>query len=472
MVMLIPEAKWSQYSILTDVWKESGNRIYPAWSLVKDTSAVYTGTQISALRLATDEKVYIKSGNVFLIRNLFIKITPSGFGAATTAWTTDNKRYYMDTSYGKDSTFWGYWVQWDPNAPQGTGPTGPLERITFKLEGNAAQIKAQKDAAAIGAAIAAAYKKWPGAASRAGIRAPAYAAAFAAQQAAAAAASAASVAAALEAGKTGGRNNGPLRPNTAPVVNPAQPGATQRITRVETTNNLGVAANNFAVTPDTPYILQTYTLADQVNPNNYTNVRKIFTIDIVPNSFEFSQLASTWNDIDRPGNFALTDWGKYNLLKANFKFVISAKTPQGPLDGMKNSIETQLDLIRKIAQTPHPIRLVNCTPYLSKSFKFPFIKTGEEIQFIISDLSVNAIRFTPGGVHETSVAEVTLSLTEYSNPNMGTLAVLPPLKKASTKPGKGGDGGNITNQYNKTTGYLVGDLEPTVGTTAPVVTPP
>ena len=230
-----------------------------------------------------------------------------------------------------------------------------------------------------------------------------------------------------------------------------------------------MAASNFAVTPDTPYILQTYTLADQVNPNNYTNVRKIFTIDIVPNSFEFSQLASTWNDIDRPGNFALTDWGKYNLLKANFKFVISAKTPQGPLDGMKNSIETQLDLIRKIAQTPHPIRLVNCTPYLSKSFKFPFITTGEEIQFVISDLSVNAIRFTPGGVHETSVAEVTLSLTEYSNPNMGTLAVLPPLKKASTKPGKGG-GENVTNQYNKTTGYLVGDLEPTVGTTAPVVT--
>ena len=457
----VPEKQWSQVMGLADVWKESGNRLYPDWALVMDSSTKYT-----KLRMATDEKVYIKSGNVFLTRNLFITVTRSGTGAATTSWTTDNKRYFMETSYGKDSTFWGYWVQWDPSAPQGTGPVGTLKTITFNLIGNKAQEKAAADAAASAAAIAAAYKRFPAAASRAGNM---HGAEDAARQAAATAATAAATAAAIEAAKTAGRNNAPLRPNTASVVNPAQPGATQRITRVETTNNLGVAASNFAVTPDTPYILQTYTLADQVNPNNYTNVRKIFTIDIVPNSFEFSQLASTWNDIDRPGNFALTDWGKYNLLKANFKFVISAKTPQGPLDGMKNSIETQLDLIRKIAQTPHPIRLVNCTPYLSKSFKFPFITTGEEIQFVISDLSVNAIRFTPGGVHETSVAEVTLSLTEYSNPNMGTLAVLPPLKKASTKPGKGG-GENVTNQYNKTTGYLVGDLEPTVGTTAPVVT--
>lgn len=421
-VIQVKEQFWSQYSIPVDAWKESGNRLYPSWSIVRDTHEKYKTTPpLDGMYMSTDEKVYIKSGNAFLTRNLFIKIILTGSGPTTKSWTTDNKRYYMDTSYGKDSTKWGYWVQWDSSAPQGTY-SGTSKTVTFDLLTNAefAAIESQK----YGAAIAAAYKKWPAAANRSG-GAPAAPSEIPGINNP----SPQTGAGAIESGKTGGRNNSPLRPNTGTAVKPVQPGATQRITRVETTNNLGVAANNFAVTPDTPYILQTYTLADQVNPNNYTNVRKIFTIDIVPNSFEFSQLASTWNDIDRPGNFALTDWGKYNLLKANFKFVISAKTPQGPLDGMKNSIETQLDLIRKIAQTPHPIRLVNCTPYLSKSFKFPFIKTGEEIQFIISDLSVNAIRFTPGGVHETSVAEVTLSLTEYSNPNMGTLAVLPPLKR-------------------------------------------
>ena len=463
VVRTITEAQWSKYSIPIDVWRESGNRIYADWTLVRDTNFYATGGEakkIYAMRMSTDEKVYIKSGNTFLPRNLFIKIVITGTGATTKKWTTDNKRYYMETRYGKDSTWWGHWIQWDPSSSVGTGPRGTLKKITFSLANNAAQLAADTTANLISQA----YVKWPAQAAKFGTLTAANIGAFIIQMDAAdAAAATAAAAAAAEAAKTAGRSNASNRPSPRPNVAPAQPGVTQRITRVETTNNLGVAANDFAVTPNTPYILQTYTLADQVNPNNYTNVRKIFTIDIVPNSFEFSQLASTWNEIDRPGNFSLTDWGKYNLLKVNFKFVISAKTPQGPLDGMKNSIETQLDLIRKIAQTPHPVRLINCTPYLSKSFKFPFTRTGEEIQFVISDLSVNTVRFTPGGVNETAAAEVTLSLTEYSNPNMGTLAVLPPLKKASTTPGRPGTNGT-TNQYTKTTTFLEGALAPTVGT--------
>jgi hypothetical protein len=456
----ISEANWSKYSIPIDIWNESGNRLYPAWTLVRDTHFLADGgnNTVSSMRLSTDEKVYIKSGNTFLPRNLFVKIALTGTGAATKNWTTDNKRYYMETSYGKDSTSWGYWVQWDPNAPQGTGPSGKLRTIEFQLLGNAAQAKAKAAEAASNAALAAAYKKWPAAANRGGNQG-----APPATNPGTSNPSPQAGAAGTESSRTAGRSNAPAQNNNRGTTSPVQPETLQKITRVETTNNFGIAAKDFAVTPDTPYILQTYVLADQINPNNYSNIRKIFTIDIVPNSFEFSQLASVWNEIDRPGNFSLTDWGKYNLLKVNFKFVISATIKEGPLDGMKNSIETQLDLIRKIAQAPHPIRLINCTPYLSKSWKFPFTKTGEEIQFVISDLSVNTTRFTPGGVHEASVAEVTISLTEYSNPNMGTLAVLPPLKKASTKPGKPGTG-NTTNQYTKTTDYLSGSLLPTVGT--------
>jgi len=461
IIRTIPESAWSKYSIPIDVWNESGNRIYPSWTLVRDTNRHYiNNTSIDEMFMSTDEYVYIKSGNTYLQRNLFISIIFTGTGPTTSSWTTDNKRYFMETSNGKDSRAWLYWVQWDPKAPQGTGPAGDLKTIAFSLDGSIAQIKAQqKEIASIDYTnLGAFYKKYPAAAGRSG-GAPSPAATMPGTNAPSPQAGAAG----SESSKTGGRSNAPSSPNNTTTPSPIQPGTLQKITRVETTNNLGVAAKDFAVTPDTPYILQTYVLADQVNPNNYSQIRKIFTIDIVPNSFEFSQLASTWNEIDRPGNFALTDWGKYNLLKVSFKFVISATIKEGPLDGMKNSIETQLDLIRKIAQTPHPIRLVNCTPYLSKSWKFPFTKTGEEIQFVISDLSVNTTRFTPGGIHEASVAEVTLNLTEYSDPNMGTLAVLPPLKKASTTPLKP-PGTPATNQYTRTTDFLTGSLLPTVGT--------
>ena len=466
VIRTIPESAWSKYSIPIDISIASDDKLYPSWTLVKDSYYHYTGTEISAMKMSTDEIVYVKIGNVYKKRNLFIIISPIGVGAATTGWTTDNKRYYMAPLPSNNG--W-HWIQWDPTAPQGTGPTGDLKTIAFSLDGSIAQIKArQKEIASIDYTnLASFYKKFPAAAGRSG--GPA---APAATMPGTDSPSPQAGAAGAESGKSGGRSNAPSRPNNTTVLNPIQPGTTQKITRVETTNNIGVAAKDFAVTPDTPYILQTYVLADQVNPNNYSNIRKIFTIDIVPNSFEFSQLSSTWNEIDRPGNFALTDWGKYNLLKVTFKFVISSKIKEGPLDGMKNSIETQLDLIRKIAQTPHPIRLVNCTPYLSKSWKFPFTKTGEEIQFVISDLSVNTTRFTPGGIHEASVAEVTLNLTEYSDPNMGTLAVLPALKKASTVPVKP-PGTPATNQYNPTAAMLKKidkNLEPTVGTDS--TTPP
>jgi hypothetical protein len=456
VIRTIPESAWSKYSIPIDISINSDDKLYPSWTLVKDSYYHYTGTEISAMKMSTDEIVYVKIGNVYKKRNLFITISPTGIGAATTGWTTDNKRYYMAPLPSNNG--W-HWIQWDSSAPQGTY-SGTLKTVTFSLDGSIAQIKArQKEIASIDYTnLAAFYKKFPVAAGRSGgVTVPA------ATMPGTDSPSPQAGAAGSESDKSGGRSNSPSRPNNTTAVSPIQPGTFQKITRVETTNNISVAAKDFAVTPDTPYILQTYTLADQVNPNNYSNIRKIFTIDIVPNSFEFSQLSSTWNEIDRPGNFALTDWGKYNLLKVTFKFVISSKIKEGPLDGMKNSIETQLDLIRKIAQTPYPIRLVNCTPYLSKSWKFPFTKTGEEIQFVISDLSVNTTRFTPGGIHEASVAEVTLNLTEYSDPNMGTLAVLPPLKKASTAPRKP-PGTQATNQYTKTTDFLTGALLPTVGT--------
>ena len=145
VIRTITEAQWSKYSIPIDIWNESGNRLYPAWTLVRDTNRYYTSaTSIKAMYMSTDERVYIKSGNVYLPRNLFVSIGLVGTGASTKSWTTDNKRYYMETSYGKDSTSWGYWVQWDPKAPQGTGPTGELKTIRFSLDGTIAQVKARQ----------------------------------------------------------------------------------------------------------------------------------------------------------------------------------------------------------------------------------------------------------------------------------------------------------------------------------------
>jgi hypothetical protein len=275
--------------------------------------------------------------------------------------------------------------------------------------------------------------------------------------------------------RTNGRSGKPTPKKTKTTPSVATPVQSSPSSSSITTVNVATTSippTGTIVPADKPYILQRYVLSTEKDIKE--NVSNYVVMDIVPNSFEFTQMSASWAEVDRGGTYSLTDWNKYNLMKVSFKFVVSARSGAGlhddivdvrnnaagqtlttsvsvgastPLDGLNASIDSQLEIIRKMSMAPFPVTLVNCSPYLTNNIRFPYKgKEPEGIAFVINDMSVNITRFAKGSIKHASVAEVTVSLTEYVTPQPGTLVKLPPLKKAIYKPGKN-DQRSIDNQY-------------------------
>lgn len=119
-------------------------------------------------------------------------------------------------------------------------------------------------------------------------------------------------------------------------------------------------------------------------PNRYIFIHK-------PNEIQYSGLGSEWVSIDRNGGFSFVDWKKFQLLQISFTFVI-AKTA----DGLLNHVEDEIQLLRKIAQTPYPVSFFNFDSMFTQEFRYDSddfersnnLPTG--IQFVITDFSITA----------------------------------------------------------------------------------
>lgn len=185
-------------------------------------------------------------------------------------------------------------------------------------------------------------------------------------------------------------------------------------------------SNNFAL----PYIKQIINHFN-VAENSRQRIERIHVFEMIPNSFEFSQLSSTWNEVERSGNYSLVDWSRYNLTKVSFRFLVVAKkletnqfysdaektkllkqTSQIVNDGLLVSIDEQLDNIRAIVGAPSPVTLYNLNSLISTEYRYPYTNNTRNIQWIVADSSINATRLTKDG-KAISAAEVSLTLTEY-----------------------------------------------------------
>jgi len=190
-----------------------------------------------------------------------------------------------------------------------------------------------------------------------------------------------------------------------------------------------------------PYLMQRFVITGA--DGNPQQVTRRFLLKIIPNSFQYSNVNAAWNEVDRPGNFAITDWAKYNLLKVSFKFLIAADvspdrliddSPSSiPRDGLLSSIEPELREIRAIAGAPHPVSLINFQSYLTNTMRFPFIEDKSGAKFVIADMSVTTSRFLPSGIMDASAAEVSMTLTEFVEP-VTQLAKLPPIQSQQRPP--------------------------------------
>jgi hypothetical protein len=252
-------------------------------------------------------------------------------------------------------------------------------------------------------------------------------------------------------------------------------------TRVRFPNNrIGSVLNQ---TTNRPYFLQRFSYSGK---DGLVNVRRKFVLEIVPNSLEFSQLSSTWSEIERSSQYSLVDWSKNNLLKVSFRFLVAANNTvqnggrHDTFNGLELSIDDELENLRNLAATKVPVQLVNFTDYLTNTYRYPFISKSEGIYFIINEMSVSATRFTnknqnafdrSGSIKNVAAAEVTVTLTEYPKRPDQPIVALPaltlqvniPPAPETTPPGNEGcqtTETSLRNLYGSTPpGYTCGQLQ-------------
>jgi hypothetical protein len=235
--------------------------------------------------------------------------------------------------------------------------------------------------------------------------------------------------------------------NNAPQKNPNNGLSTVTIKKMPEK----IYSNGIKFTNTNPYIEQRYTIPGPINSEGVSEIRQIVRrhiFDIIPNTFEFSNLSSAWEEVPRNGNFNMVDWSKYNLTKVGFKFLIQGtrtdtfnfeqqKKADGSLipipppistivnDGMSISIDEQVANIRQIGAAPYPVRLYNLNTLLTDEYRFPYESPGKGILWVIGDMNITASRVTPKAKN-IAVAEVNISLIEY--PEIGRdIIFLPPL---------------------------------------------
>ena len=210
-----------------------------------------------------------------------------------------------------------------------------------------------------------------------------------------------------------------------------------------TTNNskTGIAKTNIVIKPDKsfytgandfslPYMKQMINHFNAAE-NSRQRIERIHVFDMVPNSFEFSQLSSQWNEVARAGNYPLVDWSNYNLTKVSFKFLVVAKRLENNIfysdatknkvikqtseivnDGLLSSIDEQLDNVRAMLGSPAPIRLYNMNNLLSTEYRYPYVNNTRNMEWVIADASITATRLTENA-SSIAAAEVSITLTEY-----------------------------------------------------------
>ena len=234
----------------------------------------------------------------------------------------------------------------------------------------------------------------------------------------------------------GGKNSSKTNPNTQRNSNPSYGESTAVLNFLP---DRKIGGNN----TNLPYMQQTITDFNSVT-NTRERIIRTHVFNIIPNSFEFSQLASVWNEVERSGNYAMVDWSKYNLTKCTFRFLIAGKrtdiidagtaTAKSVIvnDGLDVSIDDQIEILRAMGGAPYPVVLHNLNTLTKTSFRFPYVKNTRNLQWVIADMSVTATRMTPNG-RKMAAAEVSITLNEYPVIARNIIA-LPPLAPNNPTP--------------------------------------
>ena len=200
-------------------------------------------------------------------------------------------------------------------------------------------------------------------------------------------------------------------------------------------------SNGYSVIPqrvkeNKPYIFQRYT-----DGKGDLYERK-FVFPYVPQTISYTPGGSEWNEVPRSTDSPLVEWNSWSLTKVQMSFIVAGKRDESGVmvpDGINEDVEDELQMLRAMATLPFPVTIFGLDDIFDLQLRQAAI-TGIPTEWAITDLSITAKRRTTFSPSLISVAQVSLSLTEYPIEKQNIYR-LPKLKIPGTPPPPPNPGG-------------------------------
>ena len=160
---------------------------------------------------------------------------------------------------------------------------------------------------------------------------------------------------------------------------------------------------NIQTTVDRAPVDQVYPTLVQLRKENEYN---IFEFPFPPANLQYTSLTPEWVEVNRPGYVPLTGLAKYKLMRIQFEFLIAA-----PFDGIKYSVEEELNLLRNMANSIQPVYFNGMDSLTNTPIALPGAsRTSTGMFFRITDFTITSMRRNPS--NQITAAQCSMALQE------------------------------------------------------------
>jgi hypothetical protein len=160
---------------------------------------------------------------------------------------------------------------------------------------------------------------------------------------------------------------------------------------------------NIQTTVDRAPVDQVYPTLVQLRQGNEYNT---FEFPFPPANLQYTNLTPEWVEVNRPGYVPLTGLAKYNLMRIQFEFLLAA-----PFDGIKYSVEEELNLLRNMANSIQPVYFSGMDSLTNTPIALPGAsRTSTGMFFRITDFTITSMRRNPA--NQITAAQCSMALQE------------------------------------------------------------
>jgi hypothetical protein len=225
--------------------------------------------------------------------------------------------------------------------------------------------------------------------------------------------------------KTGEVSASPSPP--APKLTPPTPAVTKLVVRAP----IGYTKPAGRGEDQRPHMVQVGSMLDE--PDRYF-------FRHIPNQVSYQGLGSRWVEIPRKGDFPIVEWSDWALMKVQFDFLIASELDGEPGrgDGLFNSVDEDIEQLRRMAQRPLPVSIFGMDQLFSMQMRRA--QEGKNMQFVIANFTVKSARRTVNeGNKEITAAQCSMTLQEIPIETMKVVEMGMPILTGPTVPAPNAD---------------------------------